>query len=321
MATYSLYKLIFKTSSEQELFDENSKKKDVSKALSYLYKTLQKKELLFVHCKRSGDCERIEHEVCATHDKVVLLMLKNNKSTRYVEGREGHDLKYHPGCYVIFDCREGVAQLAIERIAAFDNKPDKVCKILDYTLNATLRKVGLEVEIRPKMREGDFWAAVDEQTKRFKDDIRRMSFEFPKKESVNCIDAPRKLREKLHVLQSILSSVKAAKGVFHMESEKKEALDLDTMRQDVAQLVHLCLSNGYRVSVQFKHYGVFRVGENVRAMSELNEEIVDQFIYGEATLLESKWRLIDWLNEARNRTSNYKLDDHETTDNAAEAEN
>lgn len=317
MQTYAIYKLIFKKTDETELFDQEKDKKQVKQALEQLEQLLES-DINFVKKSRNDEFERLEHSVEARRDHVVLLMLKNNKSKNYLEGRDERNLKYHPGCYTIFDCRDGVAQLAIERIASFDSKPDKVAGILSYTLNKALRPFGLAIEIRPKMREGDFWAAVEEQTMRMKNDVSKVIFDFPKRNSMGPIDAATVMQNKVIVLQSMLAGVNAAKGQFKMEAEKKGSLLLDRTRRDVAELVGLCCRNGYSIAVYFRHYGLYRYGEQVRAFDQLDEEVIDQFIYGQSAISEQRWMLVDWLDEVRNRTLNYSATSDETAQYEAE---
>lgn len=317
MQTYALYKLMFKKTDAKELFDEKSNRKEVTRALELLEQLL-KSDINFVK-KSRGDMERLEHTVEAHRDHVLLLMLKNNKSKNYLEGRDERNLQYHPGCYAIFDCREGVAQLAIERIASFENKPDKVGEILAYTLGKALRPFGLDIEIRPKMREGNFWEAVEEQTLTLKDQVRRVSFFFPKRDNIGPMDAVDYMKRKVVVLQSMLNGVNAAKGEFKMEADKKGSLLLDRTRTDVAELVSLCCRNGYSIAVYFRRYGVYRFGEQVRAFDRLDEEVIDQFIYGQKSIGDPQWRLLEWLDEARTRTLNYKAAPDDTPYDDAEA--
>lgn len=319
MQTYALYKLMFKKTDKKELFDEESNKKEVARSLEELEKLL-KSDIQFGKNKRGKEYERLEHTVEAHRDHVLLLMLKNNKSKKYMEGRDERNLEYHPGCYAIFDCREGVAQLAIERIASFDNKPDKVSEILAYTLSKALRPLGLDIEIRPKMREGNFWEAVEEQTLTLKDEVSKVSFFFPKKE-IGPIDAVDYMKRKVVVLQSMLAATNAAKGEFKMEADKKGSLLLERTQRDLAEMVNLCCHNGYKIAVHFRHYGLYRFGEQVRAFDRLDQEVIDQFIYGQSCIGQQPWDLLIWLDEARTRTLNYKgICDDGTADDDTETE-
>lgn len=321
MAIFHLYKLIIKPASEKSLFVDDNMKIDASKGLEFLYQHLQMDNLHFFYNKRPDNIEHISHDILAAHDNVVILMLQNKKKLRYLNGREEQNLEYNPGCYVIFDCRDGAAQLAIERNSSFNNNPEKVCQILDYTLNNVLRDVDLEIKIRPIFKEGDIWVAVDEQTKRFKDDIRRITFEFPTRKDTALDNPSLRLRDKFNIMQSFLFSLKADCGLLQIESKSNHETGLDLIRGDIAQLVQLCVRNGYQVYVQFKDYGVYRLGDKVRAICELDDIYVEQFIGTKSTLFDSNRKLlIEWLDETNQRTSNYNIDDHEESFNATEAE-
>ena len=309
MQNYALYKIIFSKNNQKELFDEDKNRKQIDEALTQL-ETILNGDLLFIRKtkREEEDYDRLEHSIEARRDHVVLMMLKNNKRKRYMEGREERDLKYHPGCYIIFDLRQGVAQVAIERISAFDNEPDRVNKILTQTLNNALQPFGLCLEIRPKMREGKFWEVIDEQRNVFQDEVKSIVFELPKKNAMGPTD--KSYQDSYNQEQNanfkgfMAYARKEKKCKFAWYGDEDDPVKLDHLDEDVAVLVGFCCSNGYAMHVRFNNYGLYRFGDKIRAYEQLDDKIVTAFIVGQEEMFGQKWSLFIWLDKARQRSQN-----------------
>ena len=74
-------------------------------------------------------------------------------------------------------------------------------------------------------------------------------------------------------------------------------------------MVGLCCNNGYNISVHFKHYGIYRYGTEIKALSQLKEDVIKEFIGGQTVMggsTRSEWGLILWLDEVRKVTESYK---------------
>lgn len=250
----------------------------------------------------------LECPVMRKKDGVSLLMLCNEKSHKYLEKKDPEELVYHPGCYVVIDNRPGFVQVAIERSPSFENKPDRVRNLIETTLNNMLIERNIQVEIRARMHEGEFWDAVHEQCDELGDSIKRVIFDFPNPKVVKTVDAPEEMNQRLQILAAFAASVQAAKGSLHLEADKNKALQLDKTQEDIANMVALCTRNGYNIAVRFKRYGVYRFGNNIKAYGHMDNDVIQEFI-DRVTVIgkkdEASYLLVSWLDNIHNSTKDY----------------
>ena len=115
--------------------------------------------------KRDKSVVKLENYIEKKRDGITIMVVCNEKNHRYKEKMAEQELVYHPGCRVIIDNRQGVAQIAIEKSQSFDGKSDTVRDKVEEALNKLFDKHQLTVEIRAKRRPGTFWEAVEEQTR------------------------------------------------------------------------------------------------------------------------------------------------------------
>ncbi len=311
MAIFAIYKYDFRLAAESSLFAKGTEQQ-LDKAQDTFDGFLTGDMPLPIALdKRDNTSVKLDNEVVCKHDKVCLLLICNEKSKKFMEKKDEQQIKYHPGCYVIIDNRDGVANIAIERTSAFDGNPDKVSLLLEAAINDkfVMEGIGLKVEIRSKVREATLWELVDHQTNIYNDVITKVAFSFPNPKKVAGIDADYKMRNKLAVLASITNSLNGVKGSFHVEADKGETLRLEQTQEDLAQMVHLCSRNAYDISVYFKYYGVYRFGSEEKALCELKDEYINEFRKGQLAILDNGERgfaLEQWLDEERRITEGYK---------------
>jgi len=310
MAVYQLYKLIFDRSSQRELYAVADGCSAFQKAQDLLDGMLKGvRPLPISKEKRDKTVVPLDNYVEAKRDGVTVLVVCNEKSHKYKEKMEDRELEYHPGCRVIIDNRPGIAQIAIERSGSFDEKTERVRDLLQEALCKAFSRYELVVEVRAKKREGTFWDAVDEQCDVYSDTVTQVAFDFPNDDVVGPIDAPKQTLDKLAVLRSFAAGMNAARGVYQAFSDKNRIIHLDRTQEDIAHMVGLCCNNGYNISVHFKHYGVYRYGTDIKALSQLNEDVIKEFISGQTVAggsTKGEWALILWLDEVRKVTENYK---------------
>ena len=310
MATYAIYKLIFERTQQKSIIESDDEKHSFDDAQELLQKILReplpvskmnkKKEQIPLECT-------LERE----NDKVNLLMLCNEKEMQFVERKEPKTQTIHPGCYVILDNRPGVAQVAIERDSSFDSKPDDVRDIIEAALNRKFEEYGLRVSINQKWKEGGFWTAVNEQCEVHHDRIKKVVFDFPNPEIVGPIDTGFGYNEKFELLNSFARNVNAAKGTLSLSSDKQRTIKFNQEIEDIANMVSLCSLNAYNIAVHFDSYGIYRNGTDFKAFSQVKDYIVDEFRSGQRVLGredEADYLLVQWLDEVRNVTKDYKND-------------
>lgn len=80
------------------------------------------------------------------------------------------------------------------------------------------------------------------------------------------------------------SATGAARSSFKVDAEKEGTLTLDRTKEDLAQMVALCCNNGYHISVHFEQFGVYRNGDVIRALYNIDKGLLDDFINGQSVL-------------------------------------
>ena len=168
----------------------------------------------------------------------------------------------------------------------------------------------LTIEIRAKMRVKDFWDTVEEQMRKKDERVKRVVFDFPDPDRGEPVDASPSMIEHLRFLRSLSSAMGAARSSYKMEATRKGTLTLDRTRQDLAQMVSLCCNNGYQICVHFHRMGVFRYGERVHALFDIEEETLTDFINGQYAMGSNDdgtltYTLLETLDNIRELTKEY----------------
>lgn len=311
MAVYAIYKYRFVQVKEGDLFVKGTSEKLVDKAQELFDEMLHGDSPFPVNLeKRDHTLVPLENEVLVKHDRVTLMLVCNEKHKKYQNKKKEEDLEYHPGCYVIIDNREGVANMAVERTPAFDSNPDKVCMLLEKAINDAFytKEILLKIEIQAKVNEATLWQIVDHQVHNYNDRVTKVIFNFPIPGKVGGIDATPEMKDKLAVMSSIASAINGAKGSYHIEADKNSSLRLEQTQEDLAQMVHLCSRNVYDIQVKFQYYGLYRFGSEEKALSTLDDSYIEQFKNNQIILLsneKSGFGIIEWLDNVRQITEKF----------------
>lgn len=305
MATYAIYKIEFQQARQGQLFSVDTGKSTLDDAQRILGDVLKDK-LMIRKEKRGGEVAILDNYIEKWDGDVAVMVVCNEKEIKYKEKKDEVTLATHPGCRVIIDNRPDICQMAIERDDSFNGKTDSVRDLLQDALNKRLEEYRLVVTIKAKKRATEFWRMIDEQVYEHKDRPTKVIFTFPNPKEVTPIDTSPSMATQLNALRAICSAVDATKGVLQMESEKGAQLHIDRTREDMAEMVKLCSQNSYDISVHFKHYGVYRFGTTVKALFELKDEVMTDFLRGQRSYEIS---LVEWLDEIRNKIEEY--DDEE----------
>ena len=307
MAIYAIYKLIFEKAEQTSITAVDAGEVTIDGAQALLDEVL-KEELPMSKTNKRKEQVRLENYKERTDRGISLLMICNEKNIQYSEKKEDRTITSHPGCYVIIDNRPGVAQVAIERDASFDGKPDMVRDILEEAINRKMEEYGLVVKINQKWKEGDFWTAVEEQCEVHKDRIRKVEFEFPNPDKVGPIVVNEGFKMKMDLLNSFARMANAAKSTLILSSDKEKVIQFHQEEKDLAAMVSLCSQNAYNISVRFEQYGMYRNGTDYKAFSELKDYILEEFRTGQRVLgreHEADLSLVQWLDEIRVVTKDY----------------
>lgn len=313
MAQYVIYKYEFAKTGTGDLFKpgEGGVRLDTPDGmLEYFGEELAKKKSLNLYkTKKTGGSTVYPNNIIRSCAGVTVMRVCNVKYVTLVKEYQKSVEESNPWCNVIIDARPGVAQIAIERSGAFDSDTDKVRDIFQESLHALLAPLGFSIEIRVKIRVADFWETVERQVYERKDTVRRVVFDFPDPYEAGPADASPSELERLHLIASLSRATGAAKASLKMESTRKGTLLLDRTKEDLAQMVSLCCTNGYEISVYFRQMGLYRYGKEARAMYEIGESLINDFANGQRTFGpedEEGYDLTERLDYIREQTKDYE---------------
>lgn len=311
MATYAIYKILFEVDPQKNLISLEDGNTAFDKAQDILEGMLEG-SLPVYRKKKNGENILLQCAVEKKMNGVTLMQLCDEKEMKYKEGHEDVEITAHPGCYVIVDNRPGVLQMVVEHVAAsFEGKTDKVRDLIEETLNSLFEEYGLTVNINQKWHPGDFWEAIEEQSVRHNDTIRKVVFDFPNPERVGPIDPPNDLaHQKLILLNTLTQATNAAKGSLSLVSDKEKAMRLERTQEDIAGMVALCSNNGYDITVMFENYGKYRKGSDIKAFEVLDDAVIEEFRNGQRSIegVDGNFLLIQWLDDVREQTKDYNYE-------------
>ncbi len=312
MTAYSIYKYELSQISEQAAMAlcEESHETPLSLAQE-TFDGLFRGERPLNITKENKDKEFIplDNEIYFKRDRLTILLVCNEKTLRYTEKKDKHELISHPGCYVIIDNRDGVAQMAIERSPSFQGNPDKVCLLLQRAINDKLAAYQLKIDIRGKVRESSFWEVVHQQIVEQRDSIRWVKFNFGVPEERAGIDASEKIKAMISSLDNFGRLMGAERGQYTYHAGEMGTLHLDQTQEDMAQMVHYCSTNAYDISVGFRRYGVYRPRLEDRAFAQLEDSVMDDFVQGYLTYDDegnAAWGLHLWFDDMRRMCKDYR---------------
>lgn len=311
MATYAIYKILFEVDPQKSLISLEDGNTAFDKAQDILEGMLEGSLPVYKKVK-NGESIMLQYTVEKKMNGVTLMQLCDEKEMKYKEGHEDVEITAHPGCYVIVDNRPGVLQMVVEHVAAsFEGETDKVRDLIEETLNSLFEEYGLTVIINQKWHPGDFWEAIEEQSVRHNDTIRKVVFDFPNPERVGPIDPPNDLaHQKLILLNTLTQATNAAKGSLSLVSDKEKALRLERTQEDIAGMVALCSNNGYDITVMFENYGKYRNESYINAFEVLDDAVIEEFRNGQRSIegVDGNFLLIQWLDDVLELTKDYNYE-------------
>lgn len=264
-----------------------------------------------LHIKRKGRGNEkvdLENTVEIKCEDVIVLMLCNERAYTVTERKQSERRHDHPGCYIIIDNRENVAQIAVEQHSAFEGDCDKVCLLIQDAMNSLLFPYGIEINISAKNLPVNIWEMVDEHT-RAGEFVKRMSFHFSSPKETAGIDAPQHILDYLAFIHSLQRAMGETVGELNFCASGTKGLRMEQTNRDLVEMVHLCQNNAYDLEVEFSEYGVYRSGTEEKARYALDSEIVTNFIEGVKVLDENNkfcYELVNWLDQRRIAYENYE---------------
>jgi len=295
-STFAIYKCNLKPTEESMAQGATIDQKHAQRILSDALHSLPKMY------KRMKDGTEVPYttSLLRSDEGIFIFRISDPKGVQLVDvSQNTYDVTNYPPCYVIFDNRDGICQVAIERKSdAFNSNPDKVRSLLEDHLRTALAFHKLDIQINIKKRIGEFWEVVNERLVK-KDRVKSVKFSFPNPQAVAPIEGMETLNsDVIKYMTAVASALKATKGTLQYDSEKNKSLDLK-QEGDIANMVALCCVNGYDLSVQFEKYGEFKYGEEKRMVQGLDIIFIAEYIRGadeDSYAYGRKSELENWLD-------------------------
>lgn len=270
-----------------------------------------------VKIKNKDEAIRLPNDVLGKEDGVFVWRVNNSQIKKLVtrSGKDGNgidtyeeqEVESNPYCNVLIDNRPGICLMAIEKSTAWAGKPDVLRDVLLENLNRTLKdNFGLEMRIEARMNPRDVWDFVRERIYEHGDFIRKVSFAFQNPKKINMTDDMQVKSERLKAMLKIAEISDALKAYFTMEFDKDTNGKISEENKDMAEMVQLCSSNGYDISITFKDFKVYRVGDYVRASYQMDSRVLQIASDGSLTIDGELWkRLKEWLDLVDKETKEY----------------
>lgn len=305
MPKFTFYKYNFYKTREQNLFSSEEGKTIADAPEIFFGKQLEGKSLNLFKPKNSGESVVYRNDIRSTRNGVTVMRVCNEKQLVQVEDYKEKKIPTRPFCHVIIDNRPGKWQIAIEHTKAFDNKPDKVRDILKESLHAALADYGIGVDISAKAKMTKFWEVVDWRITKHSDSVKQIVIDLPNPDKVKNIDASKMELEKLKAVTNIVCALGGAKGTLKVDSDAEGTIRMEQMKEDFVQMANLCGRNGYDITVHFEKMGVYRCGELVKALYNLEEKLIEDFVCGQMAVSDNQYALIDELDSIYGLTKDY----------------
>ena len=265
--------------------------------------------------KRQGEgADSFPCHVLAHEDNIILLRLENVKKKSIYEMHQTVDPVPHiqkktydsnPPCNVIIDNREDRAQIAIEIKKDAWSETNAVRDLLEESLNRMLEPLKLGIEIKSKLQTSSYWDFVTYRQKKEGRSITKMTFNFPNAKIRSDITSNVELSPNLKKLMDMIDALGGEKGELTVQASKKQNM-LANKRQDIKNMVKLCTSSEYSLSVTFDDNITYRCNESIRAELPLTpDNAVTNFEQGQRNTT-GEYDIETWLDWVVKQTEKYK---------------
>ncbi|MES4922222.1 hypothetical protein ABVC70_09900 [Hoylesella timonensis] len=189
-------------------------------------------------------------------DGIIIFKIANNKELDLEENFKRTQHHYSPSCFVIFDNRTNVQQIAIEEDTKSFSSTDVVKNILEYTLKRSLRNFGLTVEIKKRFEQKEFWNIIENHPKGVT--MVRFSLSYPNLGRVHdSID---------ELLNSESKAVNSKKTQLEYSCDNSEQLELSENNPQLAGLVAASAKSGNQITIKARGIRTYiRTGETTKS--------------------------------------------------------
>ncbi|MBQ7423957.1 MAG: hypothetical protein IJV19_04345 [Prevotella sp.] len=321
MAQYAIYTIKFKKSNEQHL-DNQDLDADVafSEARERFAKILQSHELKIFRTKNDGTADVYPNYIWYWTPYVYVIRLNNRLLMKLVQLQANAQggapkcveskIESNPYCYVIVDLRPDRCQLAIEKSSAWKSDPDFVRNVLQETFTFRMKEQKLEVELDAKMQPTRIWEYCRHRVIDLQDPIVRVSLELENPDKIKQYIAPNSMGQKVQAMVDVVRNSKAVRALFTLYADQNDPMEIDEKVEDIAEIVGVCSSNAYHLTIHFKKMKAYRCDEKVKAMFPVPKGVIESFQQGNKVLAENneegEFALVQWLDYVYEETKNFE---------------
>lgn len=231
--------------------------------------------------KKDGTATIYRAETMAKHEGFLLGRIADNRTKHTTNEKfepEKHD--DHPYCHFIVDPRHHL--LAIERGTAFNYRPEKVAEIFQEAFGhklADLYRLDIQIQTLVAGNASQFWPTVHHIIRVHKDSVTTLKLDFKYDNWPEDMDCP---KNNPAVILARLGKKMNGDSLFQVNSRRSDekGLDLDECVEDISEMLNICMmkDSPYLLCVQFKKFGLYRVGEELKAQFGLeNDEPLEYF--------------------------------------------
>ncbi len=268
-----------------------------------------------VRMNHKREATRLHNDVLARVGDITIWRVNNSlirdwwtmsgRDSRGIDNYVKMEVESTPYCNVLIDNRPGHCLMAIEKSEAWNNKPDVLRDMLLENLNRLLTdNFDLEMRIEARMNPTEIWEFVRERLYDHNDYIRRVTFEFQNPKKVNRTKSQEVRSSRLKSILRTVEISDALSGVFQMEFDKESNKKISQQNKDMAEMVELCGSNGYNISIMFKDFKTYHINDYVRAYFPMSHDVLKRFMEGSPNL-DGTTDLENWFDEVEKQTRGY----------------
>ena len=215
----------------------------------------------------------------------------------------------YPYSYVIVDNREGRSLMGVQRSTLWSDPYNTVCSMMTEALQSSLRlHHELDLTSNSMMKPTEVWSYVHERCVEYHDAVEKIEIELLNPTRYTPVDtgSDSTIADQLF---KMTRSIHAIKSLISIDTDTR--VDFDTYRRnrDLAHIVSIGATNAFNLNFYFRDHGCYRCNENVPAVFEIDDKLVDDFINRQTDLADGcdtpVYRMIQRLDEIDNQTKDY----------------
>lgn len=320
---WAIFTIHFGISSQKELFlRETDGTSVLDNAQAHFGSYFGGSQLTLYKTKESGEVTPYPNDILRKEGDIILLRVNNvqyKKLVKRCENALGGVPRYaevqaesNPFSYVVIDNRPGCCLMAIELSATWGSRSEPVRNLLQECLGRSiLNDYGLEMLVNAKMHPTKFWEFVHHQVHNNGDRINGYIIEVLNKKRV----APReeesgvKPRGLMKSVSDFVEHSNLLKASMTLQADGGMIPEKSKAQEDWANIVQLCSSSYYNLTVKFERMGLYRSDQEVMALFPLADEAIEHFIQGCKTFSEQEaageYALVSWLDFVRKEIKDY----------------